>query len=229
MMRLPRADTRRIDTKVLDELRAGFRYVAGSHPIRAALILLAIVSAMAMPYTVLMPAFVTNVLRGGPSTLGLLMTASGAGALTGALYLASRHSVVGLGRVMMFSTLAFGTGLTAFAFTRTLWVALLVLPIVGCAFMVQMAATNTVLQTLVHDRLRGRVMAFYTMAFFGAAPIGSLIAGVAAQRFGAPWTIAFSGLSCVVAGAWLAFRLPALRAIVRPIYIERGILPMPES
>jgi MFS family permease len=176
---------------------------------------------------VLMPAFVDESLHGGPGTLGLLMTASGAGALVGGIYLASRQSVVGLGRIVMLATLCFGSGLIAFAFAGSLWPALLALPIVGAGFVVQMAATNTVLQTLVDDKLRGRVMAFYTMAFFGTAPIGSLLAGVAAERFGARATIAFSGAACVVTGLWLASRLPALRAIVRPIYIERGILPVP--
>ena len=227
MMRLKRGDAARVEAHVLDELRAGFQYVAGSAPIRTALVVLSIVSAMAMPYTVLMPAYVAHVLGGGPNTLGLLMTASGVGALAGALYLAGRTTVVGLGRVMTYSTLAFGAAMIAFAFARTEWMALLVLPIVGGAFMVQMAATNTVLQTLVEDRLRGRVMAFYTMAFFGTAPVGSLLAGVAAERFGAPWTIGVSGAVCVGAGLWLASRLPSLRAIVRPIYIERGILPVP--
>ena len=227
MMRLPRAGAARVEAHVLDELRAGFQYVSGSAPIRTALIVLSIVSAMAMPYTVLMPAYVANVLGGGPNTLGLLMTASGVGALAGALYLAGRTTVVGLGRVVTYATLAFGAAMIAFAFARAEWMALLVLPIVGGAFMVQMAATNTVLQTLVEDRLRGRVMAFYTMAFFGTAPIGSLLAGVAADRFGAPWAIGVSGAACLAAGLWLASRLPSLRAIVRPIYIERGILPVP--
>jgi MFS family permease len=225
MMRLPARAERRVEAHVLEELRAGFEYVVRSHPIRIALIVLSIVSAMAMPYTVLMPAFVAGKLHGGPNTLGLLMTAGGVGALAGALYLASRRTVVGLGRVMAYSTVAFGAALVVFAFARTLWVALLVLPIAGAAFMMQMAATNTVLQTLVEDRLRGRVMAFYTMAFFGTAPFGSLIAGLAAARFGAPWTIGFSGAACVAAGLWLASRLPMLRAIVRPIYVRRGILP----
>jgi MFS family permease len=226
MMRLPARATRSVETHVLAELRIGFDYVVRSHPIRTALIVLSIVSAMAMPYTVLMPAFVAGTLHGGPNTLGLLMTATGGGALAGALYLASRQSVVGLGRVMMYSTVAFGAALGIFAFARTLWVALVVLPIAGAAFMMQMAATNTVLQTLVEDRLRGRVMAFYTMAFFGTAPFGSLVAGLAADRFGAPWTIGLSGAACIAAGLWLAARLPALRAIVRPIYVQRGILPV---
>jgi MFS family permease len=227
MMRLPRGGAARVEARVLDELRAGLQYVAGSAPIRTALVVLSIVSAMAMPYSVLMPAYVAHVLGGGPNTLGLLMTASGVGALAGALYLAGRTTVVGLGRIVTYATLAFGAAMIGFAFARTEWTALLVLPIVGGAFMVQMAATNTVLQTLVDDRLRGRVMAFYTMAFFGTAPIGSLVAGVAADRFGAPWTIGVSGAVCVGAGLWLASRLPSLRAIVRPIYVERGILPVP--
>ena len=226
MMRVKPADDR-VEANVLTELRHGFDYVRGSLPIRTALIVLAIVSTMAMPYSVLMPAFVAEALRGGPQTLGILMTASGAGALAGGIYLAARRSVVGLGRVVMLATLWFGAGLIAFAFATSMWLAVLALPVVGAGFVVQMAATNTVLQTLVDDRLRGRVMAFYTMAFFGTAPIGSLVAGVAADRFGARATIAFSGFACLAAGAWLATRLPALRAIVRPIYIERGILPVP--
>ena len=227
MMRLPSARSARVEARVLEELRVGYRYVRESAPIRTALVVLAIVSTMAMPYTVLMPAYAAEVLHGGPNTLGLLMTASGVGALGGGLYLASRQSVVGLGRVAAYSTLIFGAGLVAFAFTTSLWVALAVLPFVGAGFMVEMAATNTVLQTLVTDDLRGRVMAFYTMAFFGTAPLGSLLAGLAADRIGARWTIAAGGVISVAAGFWLVSRLPALRAIVRPIYIERGILPVP--
>jgi MFS family permease len=212
---------------ILDELRAGFRYVAGSVPIRTALILLAIVSAMGMPYTVLMPVIAATILNGGPHTLGFLMAATGVGALAGALYLASRRSVLGLGRVTMLASLAFGVSLVAFSLSRSLWLSLAILPVVGGGFMVQMASTNTILQTIVEDRLRGRVMAFYTMAFLGTAPIGSLIAGVVADRLGAPATIAIGGLACVAAGTWFGLRLPQLRALIRPIYVERGILPVP--
>jgi len=227
LMRLPAARPARVEARVLEELRVGYRYVRESAPIRTALVVLAIVSTMAMPYSVLMPAFAAEVLHGGPNTLGLLMTASGVGALAGGLYLASRQSVVGLGRVAAYSTLIFGASLIAFAFTTSMWLAMIVLPFVGAGFMVEMAATNTVLQTLVTDDLRGRVMAFYTMAFFGTAPLGSLLAGLAADRIGARWTIAIGGAISLGAGLWLASRLPALRAIVRPIYIERGILPVP--
>jgi MFS family permease len=212
---------------MLSELKTGYRYVMTSPPIRTSLILLAIVSAMGMPYTVLMPAIVSDVLHGGPRTLGVLMTASGVGALAGALYLASRETIVGLGRVSAISTVSFGLGLVAFAFTPNELLAVLILPVVGAGLMMQMGATNTILQTIVEDRLRGRVMAFYTMAFFGSAPIGSLVAGVAADRIGAQWTIAVCGMACVLTGIWFARRLPALRTLVSPIYIARGILPVP--
>jgi MFS family permease len=228
LMRVRRAALRR-DTRVGAELRSGFDYVVRSVPIRSALIVLAIVSAMGMPYTVLMPAIAADVLGGGPNTLGLLMGATGVGALGGALYLAGRRSVLGLGRVMMYATLTFGAGLVAFAFTRHLPAALAILVIVGAGFMVQMAATNTILQTLVDDQMRGRVMAFYTMAFLGTAPIGSLLAGLLADRIGTAPTIAVGGVACLLSGVWLAVRLPALRTIVRPIYVQRGILQAVET
>jgi MFS family permease len=227
-MQLRHATLKR-DTRVGAELRGGFEYVARSIPIRTALIVLAIVSAMGMPYVVLMPAIAAEVLHGGPNTLGMLMAATGVGALAGALYLAGRKSVVGLGRVTMYATLTFGAGLVAFAFARHLPVAIAILVVVGAGFMVQMAATNTVLQTLVDDAMRGRVMAFYTMAFLGTAPIGSLFAGYVAQRVGTTITIAIGGAACLMSGAWLAVRLPVLRTIVRPIYIQRGILQAVET
>jgi MFS family permease len=209
---------------VLDELRDGFAYVSRFAPVRTALLVLALVSLMGMPYTVLMPMIATQTLHGGPHTLGFLMTASGLGAVAGALYLASRRSVVGLGRVMVFATMAFGLGLVAFSQARTMWVALMVLPIVGAGMMIEMAATNTILQTVVEEKLRGRVMAFYTMAFLGTAPIGSLLAGMGASRFGSGPTILLGGVACIAGGTWLASRLRTLRAEVRPIYVERGIL-----
>jgi MFS family permease len=227
-MRLPvREHVHLPGADLASEIRGGLDYVTGSVPIRTALILLAIVSAMGMPYTVLMPVVADRVLDGGPSTLGLLMTATGVGALGGALYLASRTSVVGLGRVIMCATMLFGASLIAFSASRTLWLSLALLPLVGAGFMIQMAATNTVLQTLVEDRFRGRVMAFYTMAFLGTAPIGSLLAGVLADRIGAPLTIALGGGVCCIAAFWFGSKLPLLRALVRPIYVERGILPVP--
>jgi MFS family permease len=223
-MHITRRALPRRDTRMIDELRVGFQYVWRFAPVRSALLLLSLISIMGMPYTVLMPAIAAKLLHGGPHTLGFLMTASGVGALSGALYLASRRSVLGLGRAMVISAAVFGIGLIAFSFTRVLWLSLLVLPIVGAGMMVTMAATNTVIQTIVDESLRGRVMAFYTMAFLGTAPIGSLIAGVAADRIGPANTIMAGGFCCVLAAAWFGFRLPELRILVRPIYVERGVI-----
>jgi MFS family permease len=211
--------------RVLVELAEGFRYAAGSVPIRSVLLLLALVSLMGMPYAVLMPAVASEVLHGGPGTLGLLMASSGLGALAGALYLASRQSVLGLGRIIALCSAGFGAGLIAFSRSRDLWLSVLLMAPTGMAMMVQMAASNTVLQTIVDEDKRGRVMSFYAMAFFGTAPIGSLFAGVVASRFGAPAAILAGGIACV-AGAIAFFKaLPAVRAATRPIYVRLGILP----
>ena len=214
--------------QVLAELRHGWSYVLSSVPIRTLLLLVAIISAAGTPYSVIMPAIAAEVLHGGPNTLGLLMAASGAGALSAALYLASRETVVGLGRVIMYATFMFGGGLVAFSLTTSVWAACVLLAIAGGGFMMQLAGTNTVLQTIVEERLRGRVMAFYTMAFFGTVPIGSLIGGVVAERLGAPMTVRVSGMICIAAGVWFASRLPGIRALVRPVYVERGILTVPD-
>jgi len=211
--------------RVVEELRAGLSYVSRSVPMRSALLLLALVSTMGMPYTVLMPAIAMERLHGGPHTLGFLMTASGLGALAGAVYLASRNSVLGLGKAMVLSTIAFGVGLAAFSQSRAIWLSLILLPIVGGGMMVETASTNTILQTIVEEGMRGRVMSFYTMAFLGTAPLGSLLAGLLADHIGAPLTILFGGLACVAAGIWFGLRLPSLRALLRPIYVQKGILP----
>jgi MFS family permease len=211
-------------TRVSEELRDGFRYVSGFAPVRAALLLLALVGIAGMPYAVLMPAVATHVLHGGAQLLGVLMTASGIGAVCGGLYLARRRTVIGLGRVIAVATIAFGGALVAFALSRSLPLSLLILPVVGGGFMVQMAATNTVVQTLVDESLRGRVMAFYTMAFLGTAPLGSLLAGAVASRVGTATTILLGGVVCIAGGAAFALRLPRLRALARPTYIARGIL-----
>ena len=211
-------------TSMVTELRDGFRYVYQFLPVRSALLLLSLVSILGMPYTVLMPAIATNTLHGGPHTLGFLMTASGFGALGGALYLASRPSVAGLGRVMLVSTAIFGAALMAFSRSHSLLLSMIILPFIGGGMMITMAATNTVIQTIVTEELRGRVMAFYAMAFLGTAPIGSLLAGVVADRIGPAPTILAGGACCLVAAGWFALRLPMLREIVRPIYVERGII-----
>lgn len=225
VMRLAIVPRRATTTHVLGELREGFRYVTGSAPIRSILLLLALVSLMGMPYTVLMPIVASKVLHGGAHTLGFLMAASGFGALLGAVYLASRRTVLGLGRLIALSAATFGIGLVAFSFSRNFWLSLALMPVVGMAMMVQMASSNTILQTIVDGDKRGRVMSFYAMAFFGTVPLGSLLAGSLASRAGAPITILLGGTVCIV-GAGLFLRgLPELRQAIRPIYIRLGILP----
>jgi MFS family permease len=228
-MRVARAPRARPETRMLEELRAGFGYVAGFRPIRVPLLLAALVSTMGMPYTVLMPAVATKVLHGGAHTLGFLMTASGVGALVGALYLASRASVLGLGRVIVLATTLFGAALIAFALSHALWLSLLILPLVGAGFMVELASTNTILQTIVEERMRGRVMAYYAMAFLGTAPIGSLLAGIVAEHVGVQTTILLGGVACIAGAIWFAIELPRLREIVRPIYVKLGIIAPPEA
>lgn len=224
-MRVARRPRPATDKRVLQELAEGFRYAFGFAPIRALLLLLALVSLTGMPYTVLMPVVATGTLHGGPHTLGFLMGASGVGALAGALYLASRRSVLGLGRVIPLAAALFGAGLVAFGLSRSLALSLGLMLATGSGFMVQMASSNTVIQTIVREDMRGRVMAFYTMAFMGTAPFGSLLAGMLAERAGAPRTLMAGGVACIVGAALFARTLPRLREEVRPLYVERGILP----
>ncbi|MBP1634154.1 MAG: putative transporter [Acidobacteria bacterium] len=211
--------------RVLAELRDGFRYAFGFAPIRSLLLLLALVSLMGMPYTILMPVMAAEVLGGGPHTLGFLMGATGIGALAGAIYLASRRTVLGLGRVIASAAAVFGCGLIAFSLSRNVALSFLLMTVTGAGFVVQLAASNTILQTILREEMRGRVMAFYAMAFMGTAPFGSLLAGGVASRVGAPLTILLGGCACIAGGAAFARQLPALRPLVRPIYVERGILP----
>jgi MFS family permease len=208
-----------------DELKEGFRYAAEFAPVRAVLLMVALLSITSVPQSALMPVFASNVLRGGPHTLGFLMAASGVGAVTGALWLASRRTVLGLGRVILIGALCFGVGQILFAASRWLWASLLVLPVTGGALMVQLASSNTVLQTVVPEDKRGRVMSLYTMAFLGMAPIGSLVAGWVGAALGAPLAVAVCGVATLLGAAWFFLQLPRLRRMVRPVYVELGILP----
>ena len=225
LMRVERVQRERGEATMFDELNVGVRYVARSVPVRTLLTLVAIVSTMGMPYAILMPAIAASVLHGGPHTLGLLMTASGAGALVGTFYLASRRSVLGLGKVIIAATVTLSIGLIAFSLTHTLWIALLALPLVGAGMMLQSASTNTILQTVVEEDLRGRVMAFYTVAILGTQPLGSLVSGILADRIGAQRTILVGAGVCLLAAAWFAIRRPVVAEHIRPKYVELGILP----
>ena len=222
-MRIVRAQRAATTTRLSEEFREGLAYVSGFPPARAVLLLIALVATMGMPYTILMPAIAKSVLHGGPHTLGFLMAASGVGALFGALYLASRHSIIGLWRVIAKAAAAFGIGLIAFSLSRVLTLSLLILPVVGAGMMVSLASCNTILQTIVEERLRGRVMAFFAMSFLGTAPIGSLIGGVVADRIGAPATIRLGGVACVAGAAVFALALPRLRPHIREVYAARGV------
>ncbi len=211
--------------KVFEELLDGWHYVTGSVPIRSILLLLALVSLLGMPYTVLMPVFAARVLHGGPHTLGILMACIGVGALAGALALATRRTVLGLGKVIPISATMFGAALIGFGFSKFLWLSMLLLMITGFGMMRHMAASNTILQTILEDEKRGRVMAFYAMAFAGMSPFGSLLAGLVAARIGAPKTVIISGCLCILGALAFARELPRLRKWIRPLYIQLGILP----
>jgi MFS family permease len=225
MQNLHQPQQTRRDVTVISQFMEGWHYVFGFRPIRSLIVLVAFVALFGVPFSVLMPVFATVVFGGGPNTLGLLMTAVGVGALVGALWLASRKSVVGLGRIILISTAMFSVGLVMFSFSRVLWVSLVTLAVAGCGMMVTMASSNTVIQTIVDEEKRGRVMSFYTMSFLGTAPFGSLVAGSLSARFGAPHTVLVSGLLCFGAAIWFSRELPAIRRVVRPIYIRMGILP----
>ena len=193
------------------QMREGWTYVSSFVPVRSVLLLLAVVSLVGMPYTVLMPIFAANVLHGGPHTLGFLMGASGIGALFSAYKLATRKSVLGLGRVIPMTSALFGAALIGFALSHWLWLSLVLMLFTGFGMMQQMAASNTILQTIVDENMRGRVMSFYAMAFAGTAPFGSLAAGFIAQRIGAPATLVIGGITCVVASGWFYRQLPDIR------------------
>ena len=216
--------TRETDSHVLPELREGFKYAFGFPPIRHTIFLLALVSLMGMSYTVLMPVFAKEVLHGGSHTFGFLMGASGLGALCGALYLASRKSVAGISGLIPVAAAVFGLGLVIFSFSRIQPLSMALMVIAGLGMMLQMASSNTLLQTVVEDNKRGRVMSFYTMAFMGTAPFGSFMAGSLAKLLGTPHTILIGGLCCIAGAVIYSTKLPEISRHVKPIYVRMGIM-----
>jgi len=209
---------------MLHGIREGFAYAIGLAPIRSVLLLLSLISLVGMPYTILMPVFARDILGGGPHTLGFLMGAMGLGALVGALYLASRRSVIGVERNIPVAAAVFGIGLIGVSLSRVLAVSLGLMMVTGFGMMVQMASSNTLLQTIVDDDKRGRVMSFYAMAFMGVAPFGSLLGGAVAGKIGAPRTLLIGGACCIVGAALLARQLPVFREAVRRATEKKGLL-----
>jgi MFS family permease len=205
-------------------MKEGIGYAWGFPPIKYIILLLALSALVAMPYPVLMPVFVKEVLQGGPNTLGFLMSAAGVGALAGAVYLASRQNVLGLEKIIVFSTCSFAAGLILLSFANILWVAMACMALTGYGMVVQLAASNTVLQTIADDDKRGRVMSFFIMSFMGMAPIGSLLFGAMASTIGIATTLLMGGSVCLAGGLLFAWRFSSVKGMVHRAYVKKGII-----
>ena len=201
----------------------GFSFAWHTRPVRALLLLLGLVSVMGMPYTVLMPIIADRTLHGGPDAYGLLMSASGTGALAGAAILTLRRHIRGLGQWIAITAMGFGLSLIAFSFSRLMWLSAALLVPAGFCMMVEMAASNTLIQSMVPDRLRGRVMAVYSMMFMGMAPVGALLAGATAAPLGAPETVAIGGAVCIAGGLIFGTQLPHLRGGARELIVAQQV------
>ena len=207
----------------LENLREGFRFCRNTLPIRSLLLLLGLVSLVGMPYAVLMPIFADHILHSGARGLGILMTATGVGALAAGMVLASREGVRGLGKWVAMGAAGFGGSLILFSFSKMFWLSVVLLLPVGFSFMVQMASSNTLIQTMVPDQLRGRVMSVYSMMFIGMAPFGALFAGVIADRLGAPITLAIGGVACLLGAGAFAMKLPVWRGEARQLVLAQAV------
>ena len=225
MMRIRKSEEKKRSGNMLNDLKEGLNYTFGFAPIKHLILLLGLVSMMGTSYQVLMPVFAKEVLQGGSSTFGFLMGAAGFGALLGALFLASRESLIKLGRIIPAASALFGIGLVALSFSRYVNLSLLLMIVAGLGMMLHTASSNTILQTITDDDKRGRVMSFYTMAIMGTAPFGSLLAGSLAKIIGTPNTILVGGLSCIIGAFFFYKKLPELRQIIHPIYIKLGLIP----
>jgi MFS family permease len=214
LMKITPKDNKNGKKSVLKELKEGITYTFGFAPIRYIILLLALVSLVGMPYTVLMPIFAKEIIHGGAHTFGFLMGASGMGALTGAFYLASRRNDIGLEKIIPLSAGVFGIGLILFSFSHAFMLSLILMVFTGFGMMLQMASSNTMLQSIVDDSMRGRVMSFFTMAIMGTAPFGSLLAGGSAKLIGAPNTVLIGGIACIFGALFFAFKLPEITKVI---------------
>jgi len=224
MMKLKVKSVKEKSTRILKELKDGWIYTFGFQPIKHLIILLGISSLMGMSYSVLMPVYAKEILHGGSHTFGFLMGAAGFGALSGALYLASRKTVIKLGSIVPASALLFGTGLIILSFSTVFSLSLVLMVFIGLGMMMQTAASNIIIQTITDDDKRGRVMGFYSMAIMGTAPFGSLIAGWLAKVIGTPWTIFTGGAATIIGALFFLRKLPELKKDVWPVYIRLGIV-----
>jgi MFS family permease len=223
MMKLEKREERVRETSPLQDVVEGFRFVKNTGPIRAILLLLGLISLVGMPYAVLMPVFAAQILHGGAKALGILMCATGVGALAGAASLAARVGVKGLAKLIAVAAGGFGCALIAFSFSRIFWLSAVLLVPVGFCMMVQMASSNTLVQSMVPDTMRGRVMSVYSMMFMGMAPFGAFFAGAIAHRIGAPYTVALGGLACIASGTLFAMNLPKIRGKARELILAQGM------
>jgi MFS family permease len=229
MMRVAPFKPQATAVSALRHVGEGFRFVAHTAPIRALLLLVGVMSLAGMPYTVLMPIFADRILNSGAQGLGLLMGVSGAGALGGALILAARRGVGGLGRWVAIAAAAFSAALIAFAYARSFWLAAALLVPIGFSAMIQMGSSNTLIQIMTPDHLRGRVLSAYSMMLMGMAPIGALVAGVMAEHIGAPATVAAGAITCGIGAAAFARTLPGIRQEARELILAQSTAVPPET
>jgi MFS family permease len=226
LMRIKPLESRRNTASMFEQVREGWDYVCNFRPIRTILLLFSLISLMGYSWAVVLPIFAAQVLHGGATTLGWLMGASGIGALISALSLAVRRSVVGLTRMVQIAAAMLGGALILFGLSHTLWLSLVLMGFVGFGMLQTASASNTIIQSLVPEDKRARAMSYYTMAFFGAAPFGSLFAGALADRIGAPHTVMITGACCIAGSLWFTFEMPKIGAVMRPIYQAMGLLPV---
>jgi MFS family permease len=216
--------TKRSVKRFSEDFIEGLRYTVRFTPLATILLLLAALCLFGQPYMIFMPVFARDILHGGPQTQGLLVGAAGLGAFMAALYLASRKSVLGLGRIISGAAIIFGAGLIVYAYSSWTWLSLLMLFFVGCGMVLCMASSNTLLQTISEQAMRGRIMSLYSMAFLGVTPIGSLFAGIISRHIGVQLTVALGGALCIVAGLLFISQLTVFREKIHPIYLQKGII-----